>query len=59
MDANLDFVKRVYLPRFGVFFCRKRFEAALALLVYIIDNPGLFFFTGPGRPFTLPDACHV
>jgi hypothetical protein len=56
MDALLDFMKRIHFPGVSGFLCRKGFEAALAVLVNIIDYPSLAFFVR--TEFAFANACH-
>jgi hypothetical protein len=44
VDANLNFVKRIHLPRLGFLFGVECLEAALAVLVHIINDPSLTIF---------------
>jgi hypothetical protein len=54
MCALLDFMKRSHLPGFGDLFVPECLEAALAVLVTIIDNPRLFI---PELSFAYAGHC--
>src|SRR6516162_681960 len=54
--ALLDFMKRSHLPGFGRLLVRECLEAALSVLVVIIDNPLFVLFVGSEASFA--NACH-
>src|SRR5215471_15327275 len=56
VNALLNFMQGGHLPLLRLLLGDERLEPAVAVLVNVIDNPGLVFFVGPELPFA--NACH-